>query len=345
MSILIAILALALLIVLHEAGHFLVARLCGMRVERFSIGFGNAIASFKRGDTTYQIAPVPLGGFVQITGMNPHEDFDRNDPHVYPNRPRWMRLLVLLAGPAANYLTAVLLSLVVLLGWGRVTGTTTVDEVIQGSAAEQAGLHVGDVLAEVNGTKVDTPAAITQMVRSSEGAALAFKVMRNGAPQTLSISPRKDGPGATYMIGVRFGQVRERGAVGPSIKEAFIWPYSISTMLVGNIADMITGKVKGSLTGPVGIAREMATAAQQGVLKFLELLILLSCALAVFNLLPIPALDGGRALFLTVSAAIRRDLNPRVEATVHMVGMGLLLLLLIFVTYNDVKQIILKFVG
>src|SRR5919206_3028341 len=110
LPILVAILVLALLIVLHEGGHFLVARLCGMRVERFSIGFGNPLVSFKRGNTIYQIAPIPLGGFVQITGLNPHEEFDRSDPCVYPNRPRWMRLAVLVAGPAANYLTAVFLA-------------------------------------------------------------------------------------------------------------------------------------------------------------------------------------------------------------------------------------------
>src|SRR4030095_10628535 len=119
LSILIAILGLALLIVVHEGGHFLVARLCGMRVERFSIGFGKPLVSFKRGDTIYQIAPIPLGGFVQITGLNPHEEFDANDPYVYPNRPRWMRMAVLVAGAGAHYLTAVLLALGLLLGYGK----------------------------------------------------------------------------------------------------------------------------------------------------------------------------------------------------------------------------------
>ena len=109
---------LGLLIVLHEGGHFLVARLCGMRVERFSIGFGPPLASFKRGGTIFQIAPIPLGGFVQITGLNPNEEFDKSDPMVYPNRPRWMRLATVLAGPAANYLTAIVLVFFVLLGYG-----------------------------------------------------------------------------------------------------------------------------------------------------------------------------------------------------------------------------------
>src|SRR5438045_5340906 len=144
-SIAVAILGLALLIVLHEGGHFLVARLCGMRVERFSIGFGNPLVSFKRGQTIYQIAPIPLGGFVQITGLNPHEDFDHNDPYVYPNRPRWMRLAVLVAGPGANYFTAVVLAFGIFLGFGKLTNTTTVDEVLHGTPAEAVGLQRGDV--------------------------------------------------------------------------------------------------------------------------------------------------------------------------------------------------------
>src|ERR1043165_1066437 len=112
-SYLLAIIGLGLLIVLHEGGHFLVARLCGMRVERFSIGFGPTLIGFKRGGTLFQIAPIPLGGFVQITGLNPAEEFDRADPYVYPNRPRWMRLATIVAGPVANYLSAFVIMLFV----------------------------------------------------------------------------------------------------------------------------------------------------------------------------------------------------------------------------------------
>src|SRR4051812_3076048 len=112
-SIVLAIVGLGLLIVLHEGGHFLVARLCGMRVERFSIGFGPTLLGFKRGGTTFQIAPIPLGGFVQITGLNPSEEFDHSDPYVYPNRPRWMRLFTIVAGPLGDYLTAFVIMLFV----------------------------------------------------------------------------------------------------------------------------------------------------------------------------------------------------------------------------------------
>lgn len=294
MSIVVAIFGLALLIVLHEAGHFIAARLCGMRVERFSIGFGNPLVSFKRGDTIYQIAPIPLGGFVQVTGMNPQEEFDHDDPYVYPNRPRWMRFFVLVAGPAANYVTAILVGFIVLVSYGQYTGTTTVDEIVPGSAAQMVGLQPGDVVSEVGGKTVSKPGDVTQVVRASGGAPIELKVQRGGSPVTMQVAPRKDSSSGTYMIGVRFGQARARGPFVDAVKEAVVMPIALSGVLLKNIWDLITRKIDGGLTGPLGIAKEMAGAAKQGLLKFLEILILISVALGVFNLLPLPGLDGGR---------------------------------------------------
>ena len=155
LSMLVAIIGLGLLIVLHEGGHFLVARLCGMRVERFSIGFGPTLLGFEHKGTTFQIAPIPLGGFVQITGMNPNEEFDKSDPMVYPNRPRWMRMATILAGPAANYLTAFVLTLFVLLAFGMPSKTQKILEPVAGRPAAVAGMKAGDVLVDANGRTVD----------------------------------------------------------------------------------------------------------------------------------------------------------------------------------------------
>jgi regulator of sigma E protease len=345
MSVLIAILGLALLIVLHEAGHFTAARLCGMRVERFSIGFGNALVSFKRGGTIFQIAPIPLGGFVQVTGMNPHEEFDHSDPYVYPNRPRWMRFLVLVAGPAANYLTAFVIGFVVLVSYGQYTGTTTVDEVVQGSAAQSVGLLPGDVVAGIGGKSVTKPADVTEAVRGSGGSAIEVKILRKGAPLDLHITPRLDQTSGVYMIGVRFGQTRARGPFLDAVKEAVVMPIALSGILLKNIWDLITRKIQGGLTGPLGIAKEMAGAAKQGLLKFLEILILISVALGVFNLLPLPGLDGGRIFFVAINAIRRRDMNPAVETKIHMVGIMVLMLLLVVVTFNDIKGIFFKKMG
>jgi len=345
MSIAVAILGLALLIILHEAGHMLAARLCGMRVERFSIGFGNALWSFKRGDTVYQVAPIPLGGFVQVTGMNPHEEFDHSDPFVYPNRPRWMRFLVLVAGPAANYLTAMIIGLAVFSTYGVYTGTTTVDYVVPGSAAQAVGLLPGDVVAGVGGKVVAKPADVTTVVRSSGGSAIELQITRNGAPLRLQIAPRKDGESGVYMIGVRFGQERARGPFLEAVKEAVVWPIALSGVLLKNIWDLITRKIEGGLTGPLGIAKEMAGAAKQGLLKFLEILILISVALGVFNLLPLPGLDGGRIFFVGLNSIRRRDMNPAIETKIHMVGIMVLLMLLVVVTFNDIKGIFFKKMG
>ena len=345
MSILVAVIGLALLIVLHEAGHFLAARLCGMRVERFSIGFGNALVSFKRGNTVYQVAPIPLGGFVQVTGMNPQEEFDHNDPYVYPNRPRWMRFLGRVAGPAANYLTASVSGFVVLLAYGQYTGTTTVDEIVPGSAAQAVGLQPGDIVAGVAGKPVAKPTDVTQVVRASGGAAIDLEVTRQGGPVHVQISPRKDSASGAYMIGVRFGQTRARGPFLDAVKEAVVMPIALSGVLLKNIWDLITRKIEGGLTGPLGIAKEMAGAAKQGLLKFLEILILISVALGVFNLLPLPGLDGGRILFVGISALRRKDVSPAIETKIHMVGIMVLLLLLVVVTFNDIKGIFFKKMG
>src|SRR5947208_2181988 len=196
MAYLLAIVGLGLLIVLHEGGHFLVARLCGMRVERFSIGFGPTLIGFKRGGTTFQIAPIPLGGFVQITGLNPSEEFDRSDPYVYPNRPRWMRLMTILAGPAANYATAVVLMFIVLLTFGMPSKTQKIVEPVAGKPAAAAGLAANDVLVAANGHAVSAEAPIGDIIRAGQGAPVTVQVLRKGQPLTFVVTPEHQASGA-----------------------------------------------------------------------------------------------------------------------------------------------------
>jgi regulator of sigma E protease len=337
MSVVFAIVALALLIVLHEGGHFLVARLCGMRVERFSIGFGNPLVSFKRGGTIYQIAPIPLGGFVQITGLNPHEEFDRNDPYVYPNRPRWMRLAVLVAGPAANYLTACVLALFIFVGYGMPTPSNIVEKTVKGTPAEVASLKHGDKLIEANGQALSKSVLISDVIKQSKGQPVLLKFLRDGQPMTVTITPRQEGPNGRYLIGVELAQPMEKVPALTAVKEAIILPAVKSVEMLKNIGDMLTGKQKPSFSGPVGITRALAQTAQEGAMVFLSLVMYLSIYLGLFNLLPLPALDGGRVLFLGINSLRSKDLNAKTEATVHMVGLALLLGLFVIVTFNDIK--------
>jgi regulator of sigma E protease len=337
LSILVAIIGLGMLIVLHEGGHFLAARLCGMRVERFSIGFGPTLIGFKWGGTTFQVAPVPLGGFVQITGLNPNEEFDKNDPNVYPNRPRWMRLATILAGPAANYVTAFVLMLFVLLAFGMPSKTQKIIEPVAGKPAALVGLRAGDVLVAANGQHVSADSPISEIIRAGQGAPVAIKVLRAGQPLTFSVTPEHTASGA-YQVGIQIGPVDERTRVpvGTAIKESVIYPYYTSIGILGGLYDMIRGRVHADLSGPIGITKQIAKAADRGVVDFLGMLILLSVYLGLFNLLPLPALDGGRALFLGIESVTRRRVNPRIEAAVHTAGFVLLLGVLIVVSVKDI---------
>jgi regulator of sigma E protease len=337
MSFVVAIVGLGLLIVLHEGGHFLVARLCGMRVERFSIGFGPTLIGFKRGGTTFQIAPIPLGGFVQITGLNPSEEFDHSDPYVYPNRPRWMRLLTILAGPAANYLTAFILMFVVLLAYGMPSKTQKIIEPVAGKPAILAGLKANDVLVSANGHAVSADSPISDVIRASAGAPVAIDVLRGGHPLSFTVTPERQSSGA-YQVGIQIGSIDERTpvSVGSALKESIVYPYFMSAVILTGLSDMVRGRVQPDLEGPIGITKKIAKAADRGVVDFLGIIIMLSVYLGLFNLLPLPALDGGRALFLGIESVTRRRVNPRVEAAVHTAGFVLLLGVLIIVSFKDI---------
>jgi regulator of sigma E protease len=161
----------------------------------------------------------------------------------------------------------------------------------------------------------------------------------------MRITPRQDPTRGAFIIGVLFGQVRERGPFVDAVKEAVVMPVALSGMLLKNIWDLVTRKIQGGLTGPLGIAKEMAGAARQGLLKFLEILILISVALGVFNLLPLPGLDGGRIFFVGINSIRRKDMNPAIETKIHMVGIMVLLMVLVVVTFNDIKGIFFKKMG
>jgi len=309
-----------------------------MRVERFSIGFGPTLLGFKRGGTTYQIAPIPLGGFVQITGLNPNEDFDRNDPYVFPNRPRWMRLFVIIAGPLANYLTAFVIMLLVftILGVPLPSKTERVVDVEPKSAAALAGVRGGDVIAKANGRDISSEHTIRDEIKVTAGAPLPLEIVRDGKPVQVTLTPREKSAGQ-YQIGVFIDHYDLTALPFPSAaKQALIYPYEKSKVILVALYKMVTGQERAELSGPIGITREIARAANRSVWDYFGIIAMLSVYLGLFNLLPLPALDGGRALFLTLEGIIRRRINPRIEATVHTVGLVVLIGVMVIVSFKDI---------
>lgn len=347
------IFALGLLIIVHEAGHFFVARWCGMRVERFSIGFGPAIAKWrsKRG-SLFQLAPIPFGGFVEIKGMNIAEDVDPDDKEAYPNKPVWQRIVTIFAGPGTNYLAAVLLAFGIyscagIPGWAERYQVAAVDS----KAPAHGILQPGDLILEANGQPLklrgagpgDKPLAV--ITNDSKGAPMHLVVQRGAERLTLEVPTKeieaKDAQGEkvkVWRMGIAL-ETRGKVGVGTAAVEAVKYPWLQTKQIVGGLYAAIRGEAKVTVTGPVGIFNEFSSAFGSSFIIGLELLMMLNVYLGLFNLLPLPALDGGRLAFLGYELVTRRRANPRVEMTVTMVGVLFLIVLMVFVTFKDIASL------
>ena len=438
-----AILAIGLLIVVHEAGHYFVARWCKMRVDRFSIGFGPPILSWKRGETDFTIGPIPFGGFVQINGMTMVDEVDPDDPRQYPNRPVWQRFLTIFAGPGTNYLTAIFFAVILFSVAGVTTGTSWYQ--VEGFSKENnvaAELQEGDRFIKLNGNPFYNTYAgeagpyLYQLVQDSKGAELQFTVLRDGQEVDVGVTPKptktkffvvdgfingsatpgglqigdritavgskrlyhtkdgkeskslanyvqdsngkamklsivragkplpepllvtptmtsgagqspayslgiREGTQQEYLLGIQLYIHRERVQVGvvAAIGHAFRYPVRQTQAIGMGLYEIITGKQKGEFAGPVGIATMAKKQFDTGWIEVFLFLMMLNVYLGLFNLLPLPALDGGRLVFLVYEMTTRRRANPKIEATVHMVGIMALLLVMVLVTYKDIAKL------
>ncbi len=335
-----AILGLALLMIIHEGGHFLVARYFGMRVIRFSIGFGPALYKKqpKGSATTYQVAIIPFLAYVQIAGMNPFEEIDPKDKGSYANASLHARILTIFAGPLANYLAASVLFFVAFMVGEQDKLTTTV-EVMPDGAANAAGMKSGDKIIEIAGEPIEKWDHVRTLVSARPDQKVNMVVERDGNTVDLVVTPKSTGEQNEGRIGVMSTIKKVPISVGDAALLSLEQPPKIVYNLVVGIGEMIASKVEPDLAGPVGIVDVMAKAAERGFSYYVGLLGTLSAYLAGFNLLPIPALDGGRLLFLGYEAASRKRPNARVEAHIHAVGLVLLLTLVVAVTiFSDIGR-------
>jgi regulator of sigma E protease len=339
-SIVLAIVALGFLIVVHEAGHYVVARWCKMRVERFSIGFGPGILKRKsKSGTVFQLAPLPFGGFVEIRGMNIAEEIDPEDIHAYPNRPAWQRFLTILAGPATNYLSAIFLVFALYTCHGQRGDTYYIAQLSEGYDAV-GKLQPGDRIVKVDDQPMFSPSSTTlsNAVNAKKGAPVTVTVLRDEVKLvTVTIQPKyfkeKDREG--YRIGI----VQTADIVAlPLTKaagDAIVYPVEQTKIILGGLRDIFTGKEEADPGGPVRIVSEFQTAFSRGLADGVWLLAMLSVYLGLFNLFPLPALDGGRLVFLLYEMVTRRRANPKIETMVHMGGIMVLMIVMILVTLHD----------
>ncbi|HEY4243458.1 MAG TPA: M50 family metallopeptidase [Kofleriaceae bacterium] len=341
-----AIVALGFLIVVHEGGHYFVARWCGMRIERFSIGFGPGVIKrrSKKTGTTFQIAPVPFGGFVEIKGMNIAEDVDPDDKAAYPNKPAWQRFITIFAGPATNYVSAILIMFFVFTIHGQdVAHWFAVGRVIDDTYDAKGKLEPGDRILDVDGKPLfaeEGAGALSARVNAANGKPVTLRIQRGLEQLDVTVQP-KQGDDKRWLLGIQPDVHTITVDVGlvDSVERAVRFPVDQTVLIGTNIYGIFAGKQKADPGGPTRMVEEFSHAFSAGVVYGVELLAMLSVWLGLFNLLPLPALDGGRLAFLTYELVTRRRANQKIEAMVHMAGIMVLGVVMILVTFRDIRHL------
>ena len=359
MYIVFAILLLAILIVVHEFGHFTAARLMKIDVTEFSIGFGPKLLGRKsrKHETKFAVRAVPLGGYCAFYGEDDRKGITKDDPRAFANHNVWKRMFVILMGPAMNFVLAFLVALVYFWCAGVNVPADEfhpyVAEVIAGEPAEAGGMRAEDIIAEINGSSMEkttaegTLDALQQAVSAwNEGdEPLRIAVLRDEEKLELDITPEWNNEAGRMMVGIQMYAVQFTTHRAVGFLEGFrvSWDTCVeaSGKILGALKDLITtGKGLDQTTGPVGIVSIVSQQVKQaGIIAFTELLIIISINLGLMNLLPIPGLDGSRLVFGIIEVIRRKPVPPEKEAMVHLAGMVLLFGLLIFFTYKDIVNL------
>lgn len=339
---------LAILIFVHEFGHFLVAKKSGIRVEKFSLGFPPKIIGRKMGETEYMISALPLGGYVKLAGENPDEV--SGQPWEFMSKPVWTRALVVLAGPAMNFFLAILLFWGIFFFAGQqksLENQTVIGIVAQGSPAQLAGIKEGDRILSINGIPVNDFKQMSQLIHSQPAKKILVRWKRGEQIFEKEIVTKKeqvlDETGKTKeigMIGVGAVTIREN----LNLVKAFLAAIALTFNFCLEILKFIYGLITGTLSlkmigGPIFIAQIAGETARQGMVSLFSFIALLSVNLALLNLLPIPALDGGHILFLIIEKIKGKPLSLKQRSIIQQIGMAFLLLLIIIVSYNDIFRV------
>lgn len=314
----------------HELGHFAVAKLHGVKVLEFALGFGPKLISKQIGETRYGIRAFPLGGFVKMEG----EDVLSEDPRSFLNAPAWRRLTILLSGPLMNFILAILVFTIVM--WGIGFPVNAVGELIPEMPAALSGaLETGDRILEINGKPTDTWNAVTSEIAKHKE--LDMTLLRDGETVKVHLTAIRDVEDTRYIVGIR--PLTERNAP-QAVRLAVRQTWTMSAEVVGFLASLPAGGQAGvEIVGPVGMASMVGEAARGGIYNLLALTGLFSINLGIFNLLPLPALDGGRIFFILAELVLRKKIDKEKEGMVHLAGFALLMALMLFVLYKDLLRL------
>lgn len=337
------------LIFFHELGHFAVARLFGMGVKAFSLGFGPKLAGFTSGKTDYKLSLIPLGGYVALAGEQGEEEEDFPEDELFSNRPAWQRLCVVAAGPIFNFLLAFLIYWFLALAQGQAIVLPTVGDVLPDSPAATAGFQKDDLVRTIDGTPIASWSEMVEFIRASEGKPLTVAVDRNGEKQTLHVTPVVNtfknlfGESVTVpMVGInQGGKLKYTPVEGTGIFTALHHTWAMSAVVIKGFLSIIERLIPmEQVGGPIMLAQMVHQSAQSGLYDLLAMMAIISINLAIINLLPIPVLDGGHILFFTLEIIFRRPLNEKWKGHAMRIGLLILLSLMALAIFNDVRRLL-----
>ncbi|MBP3818376.1 MAG: RIP metalloprotease RseP [Butyrivibrio sp.] len=344
-SIIIFFIIFGVLVTSHEFGHFIIAKAGGIRVNEFFVGMGPTLWKKQKGETLYSIKLLPIGGACVFDGMDPvAEENETYDEHSFLNAPVWRRIATLFAGPFANFIIAYLLA-VVLVSFSA-WNFPVINQLTEDSAAAEAGLMAGDKIISVDGEKVYMAGEVTLISQFAEGSPMDIVYERDGERHETTLVPKYSEEAGRYYMGVYLGEYGEiKGAA--ALKYAWYEVRYYFKTTYRSLALLIKGRLSADdVSGPVGMVKIVDDAYEEVkpfgisavILTMMSLTVLLSVNLGVMNLLPLPALDGGRLVFQFIEVIFGKPVPPEKEGFVHMIGMVALLGLMVFVLFNDITK-------
>jgi regulator of sigma E protease len=352
-SIFALVVVLGVLIFFHELGHFLVARLLGVGVERFSLGFGPKIVGKTIGVTEYRISAIPLGGYVKMVGEAPDSQLDPSEiPLSFTHKHVFKRILIVAAGPFFNILLALIIFFTIFQFLGLLILKPIIGDVNQNTPAYAAGLQKGDHVVSINGKVITSWEDMANAIMASKGRTLEVTIHRGDAVLTKKVTPEEKAfknifneDRQRYVIGVTAsGEVFKKDlSFFQACSESVRQTYQITALTVKGVVKLLEGAVSPkTLGGPIMIAQMAGQQAKEGIVNLVFFMALISINLAILNFLPIPVLDGGHLLFFFIEAAIGHPVSLKVREVAQQAGIFVLILLMIYVFYNDIARILLS---
>lgn len=344
MNYLLAVLGLGAIIIFHEFGHYIMAKINGVKVNSFTIGFGPKILTHKGKETEYALSILPVGGYVEMAGMMEKENMDEEqikeeegiDPErLFRNKTPLQRLSIIIAGPLMNIVLALLLFATFFNTFGF--ADTKLAEVSENSPASEAGIKPGDRIVKINGSKVYTTEDISIGVSEAKDNEISMEIDRDGELYDVDVTPEFNEETQSYLVGIRFSVV-QNPTLSESIHHSLDETCTLVVQNYKSIARLVTGKgsFKTDVGGPVAIVKISSDAAKAGIWSLVRLVAMMSIGVGIFNFIPMPVLDGGRSLLILIELITRRKVPVKVENVLNTIGVVFLFGLMIIVTIKDI---------